>query len=161
MAPLLINVARGAHLVEADLIAALDSGQLAGATLDVFRDEPLPRDNPLWRHPKVLITPHVASYSARAAAEGVADNIRRARAGEPLPIRSTGPGATDARYQAGVRAADRRCMTAATRATGRPACPGRGRGAAEADRDGDQLSPQDPTKTGPAQLPGFQATGKP
>jgi glyoxylate/hydroxypyruvate reductase A len=81
----LINVARGAHLVEADLIAALDSGQLAGATLDVFREEPLPPDHPLWRHPKVLITPHVASYaSPLTAAEGVAANIRRARAGQPL-----------------------------------------------------------------------------
>ena len=81
----LINVARGAHLVEADLIAALDSGQLAGATLDVFREEPLPAANPLWRHPKVLITPHVASYaSPLTAAEGVAANIRRARAGQPL-----------------------------------------------------------------------------
>jgi glyoxylate/hydroxypyruvate reductase len=81
----LINVARGAHLVEADLIAALDSGQLAGATLDVFREEPLPADHPLWRHPKILITPHVASYaSPLTAAEGVAANIRRARAGQPL-----------------------------------------------------------------------------
>jgi glyoxylate/hydroxypyruvate reductase len=81
----LINVARGAHLVEADLIAALDSGELAGATLDVFREEPLPAANPLWRHPKVLITPHIASYaSPLTAAEGVAANIRRARAGQPL-----------------------------------------------------------------------------
>jgi len=80
-----INVARGAHLAEADLIEALDSGQLAGATLDVFREEPLPPDNPLWRHPKVLITPHVASYaSPLTAAEGVAENIRRARTGRPL-----------------------------------------------------------------------------
>jgi glyoxylate/hydroxypyruvate reductase A len=81
----LINVARGAHLVEADLIGALDSGQLAGATLDVVREEPLPATNPLWRHPKVLITPHIASYaSPLTAAEGVAANIRRARAGQPL-----------------------------------------------------------------------------
>jgi glyoxylate/hydroxypyruvate reductase A len=81
----LINVARGAHLVEADLIAALDSGQLAGATLDVFREEPLPADHPLWRHPKVLITPHIASYSLPATgAEGVVENIRRARAGQRL-----------------------------------------------------------------------------
>jgi glyoxylate/hydroxypyruvate reductase A len=80
-----INVARGAHLVEADLLAALDSGHLAGATLDVFRTEPLPPDDPLWRHPKVLVTPHVASYSLPAtAADGVVDNIRRARAGQPL-----------------------------------------------------------------------------
>ena len=80
-----INVARGDHLVEADLLAALDSGHLAGATLDVFRTEPLPPDHPFWRHPKVLITPHVASYSLPAtAADGVVDNIRRARAGQPL-----------------------------------------------------------------------------
>jgi glyoxylate/hydroxypyruvate reductase A len=80
-----INVARGQHLVEADLIEALDSGHLGGATLDVFRAEPLPSGNPLWDHPKVLVTPHVASYSVPAtAAEGVAANIRRIRAGEPL-----------------------------------------------------------------------------
>jgi glyoxylate/hydroxypyruvate reductase A len=80
-----INVARGDHLVEGDLLAALDSGHLAGATLDVFRTEPLPPDDPLWRHPKVLVTPHVASYSLPAtAADGVVDNIRRARAGQPL-----------------------------------------------------------------------------
>jgi glyoxylate/hydroxypyruvate reductase len=81
----LINVARGAHLVEQDLLAALDSDHLAGATLDVFKSEPLPPDNPLWQYPKVLITPHVASYSVPAiAAAGVVDNIRRARAGQPL-----------------------------------------------------------------------------
>jgi glyoxylate/hydroxypyruvate reductase A len=81
----LINVARGAHLVEPDLIAALDSGQLAGATLDVFSEEPLPTENPLWRHPDVLITPHVASYSLPSTgAAGVVENIRRARAGQPL-----------------------------------------------------------------------------
>ena len=81
----LINVARGAHLVEADLLAALDSDHLAGATLDVFAHEPLPPDSPLWQHPKVLITPHIASYSVPAiAADGVVDNIRRALAGQPL-----------------------------------------------------------------------------
>ena len=80
-----INVARGDHLVEADLLAALDSGHLAGATLDVFRTEPLSVEDPLWRHPKVLITPHVASYSLPStAAYGVVDNIRRALAGQPL-----------------------------------------------------------------------------
>jgi len=80
-----INAARGAHLVEADLLAALDSGHLAGATLDVFHSEPLPPDSPLWRHPKVLITPHVASYCSPAtAADGVVDNVRRALAGQPL-----------------------------------------------------------------------------
>jgi glyoxylate/hydroxypyruvate reductase A len=79
-----INVARGRHLVEHDLVQALDSGHLAGATLDVFRVEPLPPDSPLWGHPKVLLTPHVASYSVPAsAADGVAANIRRILAGEP------------------------------------------------------------------------------
>jgi glyoxylate/hydroxypyruvate reductase len=71
--------------VERDLLTALDSGHLAGATLDVFREEPLPPDSPLWTHPKVLITPHVASYSLPAtAADGVVANIRRALAGTPL-----------------------------------------------------------------------------
>jgi glyoxylate/hydroxypyruvate reductase A len=80
-----INVARGQHLVENDLIEALDAGHLGGATLDVFREEPLPRGSPLWDHPKVLVTPHVASYSlAATAADGVAANIRRVSAGEPL-----------------------------------------------------------------------------
>jgi glyoxylate/hydroxypyruvate reductase len=80
-----INVARGQHLIERDLVEALDSGHLAGATLDVFREEPLPPESPLWEHPKVLVTPHVASYSLPAtAASGVAANIRRVLAGEPL-----------------------------------------------------------------------------
>lgn len=80
-----INAARGEHLVERDLIEALDSGHLAGATLDVFREEPLSKDDPLWRHPRVLITPHVASYCTPAsAADGVVANVRRALAGQPL-----------------------------------------------------------------------------
>lgn len=58
-----INVARGAHLIEADLIAALDSGHLSGAALDVFQEEPLPPESPLWSHPKVTVTPHVAAIS--------------------------------------------------------------------------------------------------
>ena len=80
-----INVARGQHLVEHELVQALDSGHLGGATLDVFRAEPLPPDSPLWANPKVLVTPHVASYSVPAtAADGVAANIGRALAGQPL-----------------------------------------------------------------------------
>lgn len=80
-----VNPARGAHLVEDDLLAALEVGQIAGATLDVFRDEPLPPDHPFWGHPKVLITPHIASIGdPESSAPQVVENIRRARAGEPL-----------------------------------------------------------------------------
>ncbi|WP_278652603.1 2-hydroxyacid dehydrogenase [Pandoraea pnomenusa] len=61
----LINVARGAHLVEADLLAALASGQIAAATLDVFRTEPLPADHPFWRTPRVTITPHISAMTLR------------------------------------------------------------------------------------------------
>jgi len=80
-----INAGRGGHLVAADLVAALDSGHLRGATLDVFEREPLKPDDPLWRHPKLDITPHIATISSpRTAAARVAENIRRARAGQPL-----------------------------------------------------------------------------
>ena len=61
----LVNMGRGEHLVEADLIDALDSGQLGGAVLDVFRQEPLPDTSPLWRDPRVLVTPHMAGASSR------------------------------------------------------------------------------------------------
>ena len=81
----IINVARGQHLVEADLIAALDSGHLAGAVLDVFETEPLPPDNPLWTHPKVKVTPHIAAISApEAAVRYIVDGIARAERGEKL-----------------------------------------------------------------------------
>jgi len=80
----LINAARGGHLVEADLLAALDDGRLAGATLDVFQPEPLPRDHAFWRHPAITVTPHVASIThARTAAAGLAEEIRRLERGEP------------------------------------------------------------------------------
>ncbi|WP_345812627.1 glyoxylate/hydroxypyruvate reductase A [Paraburkholderia sp. PREW-6R] len=61
----LINVARGAHLVEQDLLDALASGQLTAATLDVFREEPLPPDHPFWREPRITITPHVSALTLR------------------------------------------------------------------------------------------------
>ncbi|ALS65946.1 2-hydroxyacid dehydrogenase [Pandoraea apista] len=61
----LINVARGAHLVEADLLAALESAQIAGATLDVFRTEPLPADHPFWREPRITVTPHISALTLR------------------------------------------------------------------------------------------------
>lgn len=57
----LLNLGRGAHVVEGDLIAAVESGQILRATLDVVREEPLPANNPLWRHPRVTITPHIAA----------------------------------------------------------------------------------------------------
>jgi len=58
-------VARGAHLVDADLIALLDSGHLAGATLDVFRTEPLPAGHPFWSHPRITLTPHTSARTLR------------------------------------------------------------------------------------------------
>lgn len=81
----LINAARGRHLVEADLLAAIRSGQIAGATLDVFTTEPLPADHPFWSDPRIVISPHVASPTlARSAAARVIEGIRRAEAGEAL-----------------------------------------------------------------------------
>lgn len=81
----LINVARGGHLVESDLLRALDSGHLAHAILDVFAEEPLPADHPFWRHPRVTVLPHVAAYSdARSGAAIVAANVARFRAGQPI-----------------------------------------------------------------------------
>lgn len=80
-----INPARGGHVVDADLIAALDSGHIAGATLDVFHIEPLPSDHPFWTHPKITITPHIASTTnPRSAIPQIVDNIMRAREGKPL-----------------------------------------------------------------------------
>jgi glyoxylate/hydroxypyruvate reductase A len=72
----LINIARGALVVDADLIAALDRGHLAGATLDVFREEPLPAEHPFWGHPRIRITPHVSGPTQVAvSAAQVADKI--------------------------------------------------------------------------------------
>ena len=80
-----INVARGGHLVEPDLIAAIDSGHLAGATLDVFETEPLPDSSPLWAHPKITVTPHVAAISdPRVMAKVAVDGIKRMESGKPL-----------------------------------------------------------------------------
>lgn len=83
-----VNAARGAHLVLRDLIAALDSGHIAGATLDVFETEPLPADDPAWAHPRLLITPHVASTPGRRArGRYVIEAIRAFEAGATLPNR--------------------------------------------------------------------------
>ena len=81
----LVNVARGRHLVDQDLIDALDTGRLAHASLDVTREEPLPPDHPFWRHPRIDLTPHAASYTQPATGAAlVIENLRRLEAGEPL-----------------------------------------------------------------------------
>jgi len=81
----LVNAARGAHLVEEDLLAALASGQISAAVLDVFREEPLPAGHPFWHHPRIVITPHVAAFTNPAtAAPIILDNIRRFEEGRPL-----------------------------------------------------------------------------
>ncbi|WP_374383430.1 2-hydroxyacid dehydrogenase [Dongia sp.] len=81
----LINVGRGAQLNEADLLAALESGRIRRAILDVFREEPLPSEHPFWRHPKVTITPHVAAITrAGTGADDILENYRRAMTGRPL-----------------------------------------------------------------------------
>jgi glyoxylate/hydroxypyruvate reductase A len=79
-----INIGRGQHVVDADLIAALDSGHLAGATLDVYRQEPLPTDHPFWTHPGITLMPHTARKSRPDhVAPQVAEQVRRLRAGQP------------------------------------------------------------------------------
>jgi glyoxylate/hydroxypyruvate reductase len=84
----LINVARGPHIVVPDLLAALDSGHLAHAWLDVFDKEPLPAESPLWKHPGVSITPHAAALTEpRTAVARIAENVERVRRGEkPLNL---------------------------------------------------------------------------
>jgi glyoxylate/hydroxypyruvate reductase A len=80
-----INVARGAHVVDADLLAALDSGHLAGATLDVFRTEPLPKDHPFWRHEKITVTPHTSARTLRSESIAqIAGKIAALQRGEPV-----------------------------------------------------------------------------
>jgi glyoxylate/hydroxypyruvate reductase A len=81
----LVNMGRGPHVVDDDLLAALDAGTLEAATLDVFTVEPLPEAHPFWNHPKILVTAHAAGTSIPAtAAVTIAANIRRAMAGERL-----------------------------------------------------------------------------
>lgn len=81
----LINPGRGQLIDDDALLAALDSGQIAHATLDVFRTEPLPPEHRYWHHPKVTVTPHVASETrAETSSRTIAENIRRSEAGEPL-----------------------------------------------------------------------------
>lgn len=80
-----INVARGSHLVDGDLITLIDNGHLAGATLDVFRTEPLPSDHPFWKHPKVTVTPHTSARTLREESiTQIAGKIRSLAAGASI-----------------------------------------------------------------------------
>ena len=80
-----ITAARGGHLIEKDIIEALDSGRLRYATIDAFPKEPLPPEHPLWDHPKVFVTPHCSSTaSAETIINTFVDNVKRFRAGRPL-----------------------------------------------------------------------------
>ena len=82
----LINAARGGHLVETDLLAALADGRLVGASLDVFQTEPLPKDHPFWAHPDITITPHDASLtSPTSGVRSIAGAIACHEAGRPVP----------------------------------------------------------------------------
>ena len=80
----LINVGRGDLIVERDLLDALDNGQLSGAVLDVFREEPLPPEHPFWSHPRITVTPHVSGWHVDDGLLDVAENYKRLIAGEPL-----------------------------------------------------------------------------
>lgn len=81
----LINVARGSHLIEEDLIPAIEEGYLSGAFLDVYRQEPLPEAHPFWKHPRIMMTPHIASITnPQAAIPQVIENYHAAVRGKPL-----------------------------------------------------------------------------
>lgn len=83
----LINVGRGDHLVEADLLAALASGQLGAATLDAFTQEPLPADHPFWAHPQITLTPHIATRTPAAViAQQTLDHLAAVRAGRAAEV---------------------------------------------------------------------------
>ena len=80
-----INVARGSHLVDEDLIALINSGHLAGATLDVFRAEPLPLDHPFWQHPQITVTPHTSARTLREESIAqIAGKIMALERGQPI-----------------------------------------------------------------------------
>jgi glyoxylate/hydroxypyruvate reductase A len=82
---MVINIGRGGHVIEADLIAALDSGQLSYAALDALKPEPLPAESPLWTHPKVTVMPHVARRpSVKQLVSEIARNIHSLEAGGGL-----------------------------------------------------------------------------
>ncbi|MBY6092252.1 2-hydroxyacid dehydrogenase [Maritimibacter alkaliphilus] len=82
----LVHIGRGEHMVEEDLLAALESGQISAASLDVFRQEPLPEGHPFWTHPAVVMTPHKASVSTKAETiRQLVENCEAIRAGRPAP----------------------------------------------------------------------------
>ncbi|HEX8404440.1 MAG TPA: glyoxylate/hydroxypyruvate reductase A, partial [Duganella sp.] len=81
----IINVARGAHLAEPDLLALIKSGHIAAATLDVFRNEPLPAQHPFWQEPRITITPHISALTLRReSVQQIADKIRQLEQGQPV-----------------------------------------------------------------------------
>lgn len=81
----LINMGRGGHLVEQDLLDALDSGQLSAAVLDVLQQEPADPQHPFWKHPNILLTPHIAAMTQpESAFPNLLENIRRFARGEPM-----------------------------------------------------------------------------
>lgn len=84
----IINVARGEHLVEHDLMEMIDNGHLSGACLDVFREEPLPEEHPFWEHEKINITPHIASLTnPKSVVPQIVENYERMKEDEPLKNR--------------------------------------------------------------------------
>ncbi len=81
----LVNLGRGGHLIEADLLAALESGQISAAVLDVFETEPLPAGHPFWNHPRIVITPHIGAVTGtETGIAALLANIRRFERGERL-----------------------------------------------------------------------------
>ncbi|MEG4804024.1 glyoxylate/hydroxypyruvate reductase A [Microcoleus sp. ARI1-B5] len=81
----LVNVSRGKHLVEADLFSALDSGKIAGAFLDCFCTEPLPKDHPFWHHPRIIVTPHISAAGIPSElADQIIDTLMKFKQGKPL-----------------------------------------------------------------------------
>ena len=81
----LINVGRGGHLVESDLLDALETGRISAAVVDVLAEEPPPADHPFWGHQRILMTPHMASNTdAEAGGQALLDNILRHRRGEAM-----------------------------------------------------------------------------
>jgi glyoxylate/hydroxypyruvate reductase A len=81
----LVNMGRGRHLIEEDLLEALASGQLSAAVLDVLREEPARPEHPFWRHPQILLTPHIAAMTQpESAFDVLLENIRRHQRGDPM-----------------------------------------------------------------------------